>query len=73
MVIKMPDSNMKSNQSLQENKCKKWSQIFPDITLKLFFSEGGGGTADLAVFGGGSCTLPQNLPGEVDEQGQTGE
>ena len=39
----------------------------------LFFSEGGGGTADLAVFGGGSSALPENFPGEADEQGQKGE
>ena len=42
-------------------------------TYCLFFSEGGGGTADLAVFGGGSSTLPENFPGEADEQGQKGE
>ena len=41
--------------------------------MYVYFSEGGGGTVDLAVFGGGSSALPENFPGEADKQGQKGE
>ena len=48
-------------------------QFLPWRWIPLFFSEGGGWTADLSVLGGGSSTLPENFPGEADEQRQKGE